>query len=123
MPDMPDPTPLAVTASAFDAITVPTTKILAIGRFTDKGTPQAVASIRPTEVRATIRSYLAGKIDQLYFQTESRGVVFVMNVNTREEASAILEDLPLGVAGMMVFELIPIGPLKPLAVLLAAPPV
>ena len=36
----------------------------------------------------------------------------------REPAASFLEALPLGQAGMMAFELIPLGPLKPLAVLL-----
>jgi hypothetical protein len=40
------------------------------------------------------------------------------------EAHALLEKLPLGEAGMMEFELIPLGALKPLALLLIelAPP-
>jgi hypothetical protein len=41
-----------------------------------------------------------------------------MNVTERAEACELLEALPLGQAGMMAFELIPLGPLKPLAVLL-----
>jgi len=41
-----------------------------------------------------------------------------MNVTERAEACELLERLPLGQAGMMAFELIPLGPLKPLAVLL-----
>ena len=41
-----------------------------------------------------------------------------MNVTERAEAYELLEALPLGQPGMMAFELIPRGPLKPLAVLL-----
>ena len=72
----------------------------------------------PSEVRETIRPHLTGKIDQWFFQTEGGGGVFIMNVTERAEAHELLEVLPLGQAGMMAFELIPLGPLKPLAVLL-----
>src|SRR5665811_1793578 len=93
----------------------PTTKILAIGSVTAKGTPEAIAPILPFEVRATVRNHLAGKIEQWFYQTEGYGVVFIMNAASRAEAHEILEKLPLGVAGMMEFELIALGPLKPLA--------
>ena len=104
--------------AALAAIEVPTTKVLAIGKVTPKGTPDAIAPILPFEVRATVRNYLAGKIEHWYFQTEGNGVVFIMNVGSTAEAHAILEALPLGVAGMMEFQLIALGPLKPLGMLL-----
>ena len=84
----------------------------------EAGKSEARFPIMPSEVRETIRLHLAGKIDQWYFQTEGGGVVFIMNVTQRAEAHELLEALPLGRAGMMAFELIPLGPLKPLAVLL-----
>ena len=107
---------------ALAAVNVPTTKILAIGSVTAKGTPDAIAPVLPFEVRATVRNHLAGIIEQWFFQTEGYGVVFVMNATSREEAHAILEKLPLGVAGMMTFELIALGPLAPLAMLIGDPP-
>jgi hypothetical protein len=42
-----------------------------------------------------------------------------MNASNRAEAHKILEKLPLGVAGMMEFELIALGPL---AMLIGEPP-
>ncbi len=46
----------------------------------------------------------------------------IMNLASRAEAHQILEKLPLGVAGMMEFELIALGPLAPLAMLIGEPP-
>ncbi len=100
---------------------VATTKVLAIGRVTAQGTPGAMAPILPLEVRDTLRLHLAGKIDQWFFQTDGSGVVFIMNVTDRAEAHDLLEKLPLGQAGMMEFQLIPLGPLKPLSLLLSEP--
>jgi hypothetical protein len=98
-------------------LVVPTTRMLAIGRLTEAGKSAARFPIMPSEVRETIRLHLTGKIDQWFFQTEGGGAVFIMNVTQRAEAYELLEALPLGQAGMMAFEHIPLGPLKPLAVL------
>jgi len=100
---------------------VPTTKILAIGRITPKGTLEARRPVMPFEVRDTVRLHLAGKIDQWFFQTDGSGVVFHMNVTTPAEVHELLEKLPLRKAGMMEFELIPLGPLRALGFLLAEP--
>ena len=100
---------------------VPTTKLLAIGRWTAKGTPNARRPILSNEMRETARLYLAGKIDQWYFKTDESGVVLILNLVDPNEAHQLLEQLPLGRAGMMEFELIPLGPLKPLGFLLTEP--
>lgn len=47
--------------------------------------------------------------------SDNTGVIFLA---TASEANDVLEKLPLGVEGLIDFELIPIGPLKPLSVLL-----
>jgi len=93
-----------------------------LGNVTAKGTPGAIAPVLPFEVRGTVRLHLAGKIDQWFFQNDAYGVVFIMNCTTVAEAHELLEKLPLGVAGMMEFEFIPLGPLKPLAMLIGEPP-
>jgi len=97
---------------------VPTTKILAISHpMGAPMTPEQRAKIMPHEVHDTVNAYLDGKIDQWYFQTSGRGVVFIVNASTTEEAKAILEKFPLGQAGLMGFDYIPIGPLNPLRII------
>jgi hypothetical protein len=98
-----------------------TTRVLAIGSWTAKATPESRPAIMPSEARDTLRLQLAGKIDQWYAKTDGSGAVFMMNVTDPAEAHALLEKLPLGQAGMMTFELIPIGPLWPLGLLLREP--
>jgi hypothetical protein len=97
---------------------VPTTKVLAIGHLTAAATPEKMRPVMSSEVPDTVKLYLKGKIDQWYSRQDQRGVVFVMNVATVEEARALLEKLPLGQAKLMEFDLIPLGPLSPLQVLL-----
>lgn len=99
-----------------------TTKVLAIGSWTAKATPEKRPAIMPAEARDTMRLQLAGKIDQWFAKTDGSGAVFLMNVSDPAEAHALLEKLPLGQAGMMTFELIPMGPLWPLGLLLSELP-
>jgi hypothetical protein len=103
------------------AFAVPTTKLLAIGSFTAKATPNAWKALMPTEMRQTALLYLDGKIDQWYVKADQSGVVFILNVTDPKEAKALLDKLPLGQAGLMEFQFIPLGPLSPLRVLLAEP--
>jgi hypothetical protein len=91
---------------------VPTTKILATSHF--MGMPMTAAQraqIMPHEVHDTVNAYLAGKIDQWYFRTDGKGVVFIVNASTPEEAKNIVEKFPLGQ------DYIPLGPLSPLRII------
>jgi hypothetical protein len=98
-----------------------TTKVLAIGSWTTKATPETRPAIMPSEARDTMRLMLAGKIDQWFAKIDGSGAVFLMNVTDPAEAHALLEKLPLGQANMMTFQLIPVGPLWPLGLLLGEP--
>lgn len=73
------------------------------------------------EVPETVRLYLKGKIDQWYVRKDNKGVVFLMNVTSAEETHELLEQLPLGQAKLMKFELLELGPLNPLRSLLPDP--
>ena len=98
---------------------LPTTKILALGRFTSTPTPEQIKTIFPKEVPDTLRLYLAGKLDGWWARQDQKGPVFLMNVTSVEEAHALLEALPLGQAKLMEFEYIEITPLTPLHMLLS----
>jgi hypothetical protein len=73
------------------------------------------------EIRATTRLYLAGKIDQWYIKPDETAVVFILNLSDQKQAHDLLDKLPLGQAGLMEFEFIPLGPLSPLRLLLSEP--
>jgi len=96
----------------------PTTKILAVGTFVPGTDMSQVQRILPTEARETAQLYLDGKIDQWYSLEDRPGVVFMLNMTDTQAAHAVLEELPLGKAHLMTFQLTPIGPLNPLRQLL-----
>lgn len=100
-------------------ISTTVTKILAIARWTEKGLNiEERLKVMPDEVRETVKLYLTGAIEQWYVKSDMSGVVFVMNITTVEQAHQLLEQLPLGIADMMVFDFIPLGPITPLRFLL-----
>ena len=57
-----------------------------------------------------------------YVRQDGKGVVFLLNVTSVEEAHSLLKNLPLGQAGLMEFDLMPLGPLNPLRLLLSKQP-
>jgi hypothetical protein len=97
-----DKSSTSITAEMKAAATL-TTKVLAIGSWTAKATPEARLPIMPFEARDTMRLQLAGKIDEWFAKSDGSGAVFLMNVTDPAEAHRLLEKLPLGQAGMMTF--------------------
>src|ERR1700733_7297652 len=93
-------------ATEMQAARALTTKVLAIGSWTAKATPETRPAIMPFEARDTLRLQLEGKIDQWFSKTDGSGAVFLMNVTDTAEAHKLLEAFPLGQAEMMTFELI-----------------
>lgn len=93
-------------------------KVIAIGRIVKPVSPEQRAQVMPAEVPATLRLYLDGKVEQFFYRTDGPGVVFLMNVDTLEEAKTTVEALPLVTGGFAQYELMPVGPLAPLGLLL-----
>ena len=62
----------------------------------------------PHEVPATLKLYLEGKIEQFWFRDKA-GPIFLMNVESAEQAKATLATLPLVAENLMTYELMPVG--------------
>jgi hypothetical protein len=92
-------------------------KVMAIGTL-KSFTPEQQKKYMPTEVPATLKLYLDGKMEQFWLRDANAGVIFLMNVESVAEADALLNAMPLGGAGLLTFELMPIGPLSPLGMLI-----
>jgi hypothetical protein len=75
--------------------------------------------VMPDEVRATVKLYLDGRIQQWFARSDGRGVVFILNSTSVDDAKAIMASLPLSKANFANLEFTPLGPLTPLRLLLA----
>jgi len=99
----------------------PTTAVLT--RLTIKtgvDRPQ-VMKVLPDEVRATVKLYLDGKIQQWYSLSDGSGVVLILNCASVAEAKAVTDLLPLSKANLANFEYTAVGPLMPLRLLIGNP--
>jgi hypothetical protein len=105
-------------ASAVPSVVMPkTTAVLVILTPKQGVTPQQVMAVIPDEIQATVRLYLDGKIREWYSRGDGKGVIFLLDVKTEEEARALMETLPLAKQQLMDHEYIPVGPLMPLKAL------
>ena len=99
-----------------------TTEVLVIQTVKQGVNPQQIMAVMPSEIRATVKLYFDGKIRQWYSRGDGKGVVFLVDATTENEARAIMETLPLAKANLMDHEYIPVGPLMPLRALMLVDP-
>jgi len=106
-------------ASGVPSVAIPkTTEVLVIETPKQGVTPQQIMAVILEEIRATVKLYLDGKIRQWYSRGDGKGVVFLVDAKTEDEAKAIIETLPLAKEQLMDHQYIPVGPLMPLRALL-----
>ena len=111
---------IASPATAQTPPPAPTTHVLAM-LILKTDVPRAdVLKVLPEEVKATVRLHLDGKIQQWYGRADNRGVVFILNATSLDEAKRITADLPFEKAGIATFEYIALTPLTPLRILLGS---
>ena len=95
-----------------------TTEVLVIQTPKQGVTAQQIMAVIPAEIRATVKLYLDGKIRQWYSRGDGKGVIFLVDVKTEDEARAIMETLPLAKEQLMDHQYIPVGPLMPMRALI-----
>src|SRR5262249_41759171 len=54
-------------------------------------TAQQIMAVMPSEMRATARLYLDGKIREWYSRGDGKGVIVLLDVKTEDEARALME--------------------------------
>ena len=94
-------------------------KVMAVGTLRPLSQQQRQQYL-PKEVPATLQLYLDGKMEQFWLREKELGVIFLMSVESVDEADKLLKGLPLGQANLLTFDLMPIGPLLPLGMLMTA---
>ena len=105
-------------ASGVPSVAIPKTTAVLVIQTPKKGvTPDQIMAVIPAEIRATVKLYLDGKIREWYSRGDGKGVVFLVEAKTEDEARAIMETLPLAKEQLMDHKYIPVGPLMPLRAL------
>jgi len=106
-------------AASVPSVAIPKTIAVLVIQTPKKGvTPDQIMAVIPAEIRATVKLYLDGKIREWYSRGDGKGVVFLVDAKTEEEARAIMETLPLAKEQLMDDQYIPVGPLMPLRALM-----
>jgi hypothetical protein len=88
-------------------------KVFAIATAKPTLTPDKLQKFMPAEVPATLQHYLDGTVEQFWFREKS-GPIFLMNVESIDEAKASLAELPLVANDLMSYDVFPVTPLSPL---------
>ncbi len=105
-------------ASGVPSVAIPkTTEVLVILTPKQGVTPQQIMAVIPEEIQATVKLYLDGKIRQWYSRGDGKGVVFLVDAKSEDEARTLMEALPLAKKQLMDHQYIPVGPLMPLKAL------
>jgi hypothetical protein len=103
------------------SVAIPKTTAVLVIETPKKGvTPDQIMAVIPEEIRATVKLYLDGKIREWYSRGDGKGVVFLVDAKTEDEARAIMETLPLVKQQLMDHQYVPVGPLMPMRALLGA---
>jgi hypothetical protein len=106
-------------ASGVPSVAIPKTTAVLVIQTPKKGvTPDQIMAVIPAEIRATVKLYLDGKIREWYSRGDGKGVIFLVDAKTEDEARAIMETLPLAKEHLMDDQYIPVGPLMPLRALM-----
>jgi hypothetical protein len=100
----------------------PVTAVMAVLTVKPDADQAQRAKVMPDEVRATVKLYLDGKIQQWYAKADGRGVMFIFNCGTVAEAKALTDQLPLVKGNFASFEFTALTPLTPLRYLMGTPP-
>ena len=105
-------------ASGVPSVAIPqTTEVLVMQTAKQGVTAPQVRAVIPAEIRATGQLYLDGTIRQWYARGDGKGVVFLVEAKTEDEARAIMETLPLAKAQVMDHTYVLVGALMPLRAL------
>ena len=99
-----------------------TTEVMVILTAKQGVTLDQILRIMPAEIRATVKLYLDGKIRQWYSKGDGRGVIFLIDAETADEARTVIDTMPLSKDDLMDHEYIPVGPLMPLMALVGDGP-
>jgi hypothetical protein len=112
-----DGSPATLPSAAAPAPATTPGLVMAMDRLLPGATDSKIKPLLADEARAILNLYLAGTVREWYFRQDRPGAVFILDTSA-DNARRLLGELPLVKAGLVSFDIIPIGPYIPLATLL-----
>lgn len=97
-------------------------KILCIDRPLPGATFEKYQPHLQAEVRHTFQAYKQGTVRDIYLRQDRPGVAIFLECSSVDEAKQVLAEFPLAKAGLIDFELIPLGPFTNWELLFAPAP-
>lgn len=94
-------------------------KILAIDKILPGATEEKIYPHIKEEAAKGWELYNAGVFREMYFRTDRGGAVLILECTDVEAAKKVLDTLPLVKAGLVDFDIIPLGPFMPFGTLFA----
>ena len=94
-------------------------KILALSKRQPGTTTAELQPHQMTEARQVWQLHKAGVFREMYFRQDQPGAVVILECASLEEARKALGTLPMVEAGLLDFDVIPLGPFLPLENLFA----
>ena|SRR5690242_7078350 len=111
------------TASGVPRVAIPkTTAVMVIQTAKQGVNAQQIMAVIPDEIRATVQLFLNGQIREWYSRGDGKGIVFLVEAKSEQEARSIMQTLPLAKEQLMDEQYIPVGPLMPLRALVGPGP-
>ena len=90
-------------------------QIIAMDKLKPGVSEERIGSYLLQEIKAGLVLYLQDKIRTFWFRQDGPGAVLMLECQSMEEARSLVDSLPFVKEGIVDFDLIPIGPFSPLA--------
>jgi muconolactone delta-isomerase len=94
-------------------------KLLALDHLLPSATEEKIYPHIKEEAAKAWELHKAGVFREMYFRTDRGGAVLILECTDVAEARKVLDTLPLVKAGLVDFDIIPLGPFMPLSTLFA----
>ena len=90
-------------------------KVVVVATRSEKFTAEDFAPLLPAEAKKALQLFAADVVREIYSRKDGKGAVLVLEAADEAEARARLAELPLAEAGMLEFDVYPVGPYRGIA--------
>jgi muconolactone delta-isomerase len=85
-------------------------KVLALDRIKPTATMDKMRPFFKEEAQQAYQLYMQGALRELYFRSDRPGAAIILECKNVDEARETLATMPLVKAGLLEFDVIPLGP-------------